>query len=113
MWSGYGDTRELYDLERDPGQLVNVVRHHPELAQGWLRYNHALVRGDFPTKLREIVILRVAHRYQPEYERDQHVLIAGAISLGSNISRQSSRDPMGPYGLICSAFASMRPTSSA
>jgi arylsulfatase A-like enzyme len=33
VWSGYGDTRELYDLERDPGQLVNVVRRHPALVQ--------------------------------------------------------------------------------
>ena len=55
--------------------------NHPMLAQGWLKYNHALVRGDFPPPLREIVILRVAHRYKSEYEWDQHVLIAAAIGL--------------------------------
>ncbi|MGH7341320.1 MAG: sulfatase-like hydrolase/transferase, partial [Candidatus Rokuibacteriota bacterium] len=30
VWSAYGNTWELYDLRRDPGQLRNVVRQHPE-----------------------------------------------------------------------------------
>ncbi len=62
--------------------LIHWFANHPPLAQSWLKYNHALVRGDFPPQLREIVILRVAHRYQSAYEWDQHVLIAGVIGLG-------------------------------
>ncbi len=30
VWSAYGNTWELYDLRRDPDQLRNVVRQHPE-----------------------------------------------------------------------------------
>lgn len=69
----------------DNGSKYNLIHwfaNHPPLAQGWLKYNHVLVRGDFPPVLREIVILRVAHRYKSEYEWDQHVLIAGMIGLG-------------------------------
>lgn len=62
--------------------LIHWFANHPELAQGWLKYNHALVRGDFPPDLREIVILRVAHLFKSQFEWDGHLLIAGAIGLG-------------------------------
>jgi arylsulfatase A-like enzyme/uncharacterized membrane protein len=33
IWSGYGETVELYDTRRDPGQRVNIARKRPELAR--------------------------------------------------------------------------------
>ncbi len=85
------EVRDVFAIYEGPqawenGSKYNFMHwfaNHPPLAQGWLKYNHALVRGDFPPALREIVILRVAHRYSSEYEWDQHVLIAGAIGLGT------------------------------
>jgi 4-carboxymuconolactone decarboxylase len=70
---------------RERGSRYNFIRwiaNHPQLAQNWLRYNHALTRGVLPPKLREIVILRVSWRYQSEYEWGMHVVIAGEIGLG-------------------------------
>jgi arylsulfatase A-like enzyme len=32
VWSGYGSTVELYDMEADPGQKRNIVRERPQLA---------------------------------------------------------------------------------
>jgi arylsulfatase A-like enzyme len=33
IWSAYGDTVELYDLEQDPQQERNLAQDHPELAR--------------------------------------------------------------------------------
>jgi alkylhydroperoxidase family enzyme len=73
------------DAAREAGSKFNFIHwfaNHPPLAQNWLRYNHALTRGVFDPRLREIVILRVAWRYQSDYEWDQHVHIATPLGIG-------------------------------
>ena len=47
---------------------------HPKLTQAFLRFNvHLLFSSTLPPRLRELAILRVAHRRDSEYEWTQHV----------------------------------------
>jgi len=81
------DVFAIYEGEegRRNGSRYNFMHwfaNHPDLAQNWLRYNHALTRGVLSPKLREIIILRVAHKYRSRYEWGQHVLIGRSVGLG-------------------------------
>jgi alkylhydroperoxidase family enzyme len=60
--------------------VVGLLAHHPEMARVFLRFNGFLLqRGQLSARLRELVILRVAHRHQSAFEWGQHVKIgAGA-----------------------------------
>ncbi|HEX7856347.1 MAG TPA: carboxymuconolactone decarboxylase family protein [Sphingobium sp.] len=62
--------------------FMHWFANHPTLAQSWLKYNFTLTRGQLDPQLREIVILRVSHRYHSEYEWTLHVDIAAAVGLG-------------------------------
>jgi alkylhydroperoxidase family enzyme len=85
------DVREVFaiyegEVGRRNGSRYNFMHwfaNHPDLAQDWLRYNHRLTHGVLDPKLREIIVLRVAHHYKSKYEWGQHVLIGKAIGLGS------------------------------
>ncbi len=55
--------------------IMHVFPYHPQLAMAWLNYNTTLTRGVLPGRLRELVILRVAHCCKSEYEWTQHVVI--------------------------------------
>lgn len=81
------DVFAIYEGEegRQNGSRYNFMHwfaNHPDLAQNWLRYNQTLTQGVLDAKLREIVILRIAHRYQSKYEWGQHVLIGTSVGLG-------------------------------
>jgi alkylhydroperoxidase family enzyme len=81
------DVFAIYEGEaaREAGSRFNIIHwfaNHPPLAQNWLRYSHELTRGHFDPRLREIVILRVAWRYQSDYEWLQHVHIAQQLGIG-------------------------------
>lgn len=53
--------------------LATLVRH-PQLARAFLRFNgHLLYGSTLPPRLRELVILRVAHRRDCAYEWVHHV----------------------------------------
>jgi 4-carboxymuconolactone decarboxylase len=57
--------------------VVGTFMHHPELARNFLAFNnYQLQRGSLSVRLRELAILRVAHRRQSAYEWGQHVKIA-------------------------------------
>jgi alkylhydroperoxidase family enzyme len=84
------EVREVYAVyEGEEGRLngskynfTHWFANHPPLALNWMRYNHALTRGVLDPKLREIVIMRIAHRYQSDYEWVQHVKIAAPLGIG-------------------------------
>lgn len=84
------DVRELFAVYegeegRRNGSKYNFTHwfaNHPELATNWMRYNHALSRGVLDPFLREIVVLRVSHRYECEYEWNLHVQIAAPLGIG-------------------------------
>ena len=84
------DVRELFAVYegeegRQNGSKYNFTHwfaNHPELATNWMRYNHSLSRGALDPRLREIVVLRVSHRYQSEYEWNLHVQISAPLGIG-------------------------------
>jgi 4-carboxymuconolactone decarboxylase len=84
------EIRELFAVYegeegRKNGSRYNFTHwfaNHPELATNWMRYNHALSRGEMDPRLREIVVMRVSHRYQSDYEWNLHVQISAALGFG-------------------------------
>jgi alkylhydroperoxidase family enzyme len=62
---------------RTPEKSSNILAtfvNHPALIKEFLRFNvHLLFRSTLPARLRELAILRVAHRTESEYEWVQHV----------------------------------------
>jgi alkylhydroperoxidase family enzyme len=87
------------DAARETGSKFNIIRwfaNHPPLAQNWLRYSHELTRGLIEPRLREIVILRVAWRYQSDYEWHQHVHIAKQLGIGAEHLEAVKSGPEAP-----------------
>lgn len=74
------------ELIRDSlGTVLNVHRvmaHHPDLLQAWspLR-GHVVAGSTLEPRLREMVILRVAHHTRVAYEWHHHVVRGGAAGL--------------------------------
>jgi alkylhydroperoxidase family enzyme len=62
---------------RNPEKASNILStfvRHPALTKEFLKFNvHLLFRSTVPPRLRELAILRVAHRTGSEYEWGQHV----------------------------------------
>jgi 4-carboxymuconolactone decarboxylase len=62
---------------RNPENASNILGtfvRHPGLTKEFLKFNvHLLFRSTLPPRLRELAILRVAHRTNSEYEWFQHV----------------------------------------
>ncbi len=62
---------------RNPDKASNILStfvRHPALTKEFLKFNvHLLFRSTLPPRLRELAILRVAHRTGSEYEWGQHV----------------------------------------
>jgi alkylhydroperoxidase family enzyme len=53
--------------------FATLARGGPELFRGWLRFGAALLSGSLAPRLRELVILRTAHRFDGRYEWAQHI----------------------------------------
>ncbi|ORV53319.1 carboxymuconolactone decarboxylase [Mycobacterium europaeum] len=66
---------------RDPdtNNALSTLAHHPALAKAFLRFNvHLLTSSTLPPRIRELAILRVAHRRGCAYEWSHHVAMAKA-----------------------------------
>lgn len=67
----------LPEARRTPEDASNILStfvNHPDLTKAFLRFNvHLLFKSTLPPRLRELAILRVAHRTESEYEWFQHV----------------------------------------
>ena len=58
----------------DTNNALSTFAHHPALAKAFLRFNvHLLMSSTLPTRIRELAILRVAHRRDCAYEWSHHV----------------------------------------
>jgi alkylhydroperoxidase family enzyme len=76
--------RERRNPERASNILSTFVRH-PALTKEFLKFNvHLLFRSTLPPRLRELAILRVAHRTGSEYEWGQHVRMGRAEGLSDD-----------------------------
>ncbi|BBY40933.1 carboxymuconolactone decarboxylase [Mycobacterium mantenii] len=63
--------------EADTNNALSTLAHHPALAKAFLRFNvHLLTSSTLPARIRELAILRVAHRRQSTYEWSHHVSMA-------------------------------------
>ncbi|TAM65439.1 carboxymuconolactone decarboxylase family protein [Mycobacterium sp.] len=63
--------------EADTNNALSTLAHHPALAKAFLRFNvHLLMSSTLPARIRELAILRVAHRRECAYEWSHHVRMA-------------------------------------
>jgi alkylhydroperoxidase family enzyme len=61
---------------RDPGTALATLVRHPKLTRAFLRFNgYLLFSSTLPARLRELAILRVAHRRNCDYEWVHHVVM--------------------------------------
>ncbi|MBW0017317.1 MAG: carboxymuconolactone decarboxylase family protein [Mycobacterium sp.] len=62
---------------RDASNVLATMVNHPALTKAFLRFNvHLLYSSTLPPRLRELAILRVAHRRGCTYEWTHHVDLA-------------------------------------
>jgi AhpD family alkylhydroperoxidase len=70
---------------RDAGNALATLVRHPELTRAFLRFNiHLLFSSTLPPRVRELAILRVAHRRGCEYEWSHHVALAKEAGLSDH-----------------------------
>ncbi|OBF72991.1 carboxymuconolactone decarboxylase [Mycobacterium sp. 852002-51613_SCH5001154] len=61
----------------ETNNALSTLAHHPALAKAFLRFNvHLLTSSTLPVRIRELAILRVAHRRECTYEWSHHVRMA-------------------------------------
>lgn len=69
----------------DTNNALSTFAHHPALAKAFLRFNvHLLTSSTLPTRIRELAILRVAHRRDCAYEWSHHVNMAKAEGISDD-----------------------------
>ncbi|OBI33936.1 carboxymuconolactone decarboxylase family protein [Mycobacterium sp. E2238] len=77
-------THKALSAMRDPAanNALSTLAHHPALAKAFLRFNvHLLTSSTLPARVRELAILRVAHRRECAYEWSHHVRMAKAEGI--------------------------------
>lgn len=79
---------------RDAGNLLSTLVRHPDLTRAFLRFGaYLLTSSTLPPRVRELVILRVAHRRGCAYEWEHHVDIGKRAGLSdADIAAAQSGD---------------------
>jgi alkylhydroperoxidase family enzyme len=66
----------------DAGTLLSTLVRHPKLTRAYLKFSTYLLYGStLPPRIRELVILRVAHRRGCTYEWTHHVDMGKEVGL--------------------------------
>ncbi|WP_407687259.1 carboxymuconolactone decarboxylase family protein [Mycobacterium sp. HUMS_1102779] len=66
----------------DAGNLMATLARHPKLARSYLRFSGYLLYGStLPARVRELAILRVAHRRECAYEWSHHARMGKEAGL--------------------------------
>jgi AhpD family alkylhydroperoxidase len=82
---------------RDPDEVSNALAtfaNHPALAKAFLRFNvHLLYSSTLPPRIRELAILRVAHRRDCAYEWAHHVTMAKEAGISDDDIAAVRRGP--------------------
>lgn len=64
------------------GTALSTLARHPELTKAFLGFNvYLLFQSSLPARLREVAILRIAHRRHCTYEWEHHVEMAKTEGL--------------------------------
>ena len=86
--AGEWDERLTRVLENSPGGtdepmhiFATLGRADPELFRRWLGFGGALLSGRLPGRLRELVILRTADRFDGRYEWAHHIELGEAEGI--------------------------------
>jgi 4-carboxymuconolactone decarboxylase len=70
----------------DAGNLLSTLVRHPKLTRAFLRFNnHLLFSATLPARVRELAVLRVAHRRGCEYEWRHHVDMGREAGLTDDV----------------------------
>ncbi len=78
----------------EPMHIFTTLAHQPELFRRWMGFGGALLDGTLPARLRELVILRTAYRFNGRYEWAHHLELGAAqgitpgelVALGGDLS---------------------------
>jgi alkylhydroperoxidase family enzyme len=57
----------------EPMHIFTTLAHQPELFRRWLGFGGALLGGSLSGRIRELVILRTAYRFNGRYEWAHHI----------------------------------------
>ncbi len=86
---------------RDPSRpkglhVLGLLAHHPALATAYHGFNgHVLFASTITPRQRELLVLRVAHLRDAEYEWAQHALLAGDAGITPDEVEQVRVGPAG------------------
>lgn len=69
---------------RGAGNALSTFAHHPALATAFLGFNVHLFNSTLPARIRELAVLRVAHRRQCAYEWTHHANMAKRLGVTDN-----------------------------
>jgi alkylhydroperoxidase family enzyme len=58
---------------QEPMHIFTTLAHQPELFRRWLGFGGALLGGSLSGRIRELVILRTAYRFNGRYEWAHHI----------------------------------------
>lgn len=77
--------------------IHRVLAHHPELLAAWAPLRHHIAAGgSLSPRYRELLILRVAHRADSDYEWHHHVMRGRAAGLADDeIEAMRAPSPVG------------------
>ncbi len=93
------DDRLAKLLEASPGgtdepmHIFTTMARNPDLFRRWLAFGGALLYGQLPRRLCELVILRTAYRYDGRYEWAQHVEMGAAAGVTAEEMAALGADP--------------------
>jgi len=94
-----------------PPAIFTTLARHRRLFRPWLRFASRLMPlGVLPRRDSELVILRVAHLCNSEYERTQHVRLARAAGLSRAEIERVASDGGGAVGWSPRQAALLRAT---
>ena len=65
----------------EPMHIFTTLAHQPDLFRRWLGFGGALLAGRLPGRLRELVILRTAYRFDGRYEWAHHIDLGAAQGI--------------------------------
>ena len=65
----------------EPMHIFTTLAQQPELFRRWLGFGGALLAGFLPGRVRELVILRTAHRFNGRYEWAHHIELGEAQGI--------------------------------
>ncbi len=65
----------------EPMHIFATLARNPELFRRWIGFGGALLYGQLPRRLCELVILRTAYRFDGRYEWAQHVEMGTAAGV--------------------------------